>query len=131
MASPQFAAPQHQSFHEMSLSEQNKDIQRRRHGRVLCRDVECSLGTLLDLSASGMRVRTSGKPPAIGSLFATTLEGLDGPMLVGGVIMWTKRAGFLKFEVGIEFREVTPAMKQTLTRLARSSSQNETIHVRP
>lgn len=100
---------------------------RRRHGRVRCLDIECSFGDILDLSASGMRVRTNQRPPTIGVSFATTLIGLDGPVECIGVVVWTKRAGFFKFEVGIEFRELSAQMRTALARLARASAHNEVM----
>jgi len=100
---------------------------RRRHGRVRCLDIECTFGDIMDLSASGMRLRTNQRPPTVGGSFATTIIGLDGPVEFTGVVVWTKRAGFFKFEVGIEFRELSAQMRTALARLARASAHNETM----
>lgn len=100
---------------------------RRRHGRVRCLDIDCNLGEILDVSASGMRVRTNQRPPTIGTSLTTTLTGLDGPVEFSGVVVWTKRSGFFKFEVGIEFRELSAQMRTALARLARASAHNESM----
>jgi hypothetical protein len=53
--------------------------EQRRHGRVVCQDVECSIGEVQDLSASGMRVKTRYKLPDEGNVFVITLITPDGP----------------------------------------------------
>ncbi len=100
---------------------------RRRHGRVRCLDIDCNLGEILDVSASGMRVRTNQRPPTIGTSLTTTVKGLDGPVEFNGVVVWTKRSGFFKFEVGVEFREPSAQMRTALARLARASAHNESM----
>ena len=93
-----------------------------------CLDIQCTLGTVLDLSASGLRVRVSGGlRVAKGDRFTMTIQTLDGPMLAPVEVTWTRRAGWRKHEIGIVFREVGPALSRALAGLARASANNEVI----
>lgn len=112
---------------QMSYREQHREDQQRRHGRVVCQDIDCTLGEILDISASGMRVRCGSKPPPLGFEFTTKVDGLDGEITFSGVVVWTRRCGFLRFEAGIEFRNLTEAMRKTLATLARAGAQNESF----
>lgn len=100
---------------------------RRRHGRVLCQDVECSLGEVLDLSASGMRIRLRGKPPAIGETFELTLDALDIHLVIPSKVCWVRKAGLLKQDAGIEFAAIDAKTRSSLALLARCAASNETI----
>ncbi len=101
---------------------------KRRHGRVVCRDVGCTLGEVLDLSASGLRVRGKGRPAVcVGDRFSLSIQTLDGPMLAPVQVAWVKRSGFRKHEIGITFGETGPALVRALAALARASANNEVI----
>ena len=115
---------------DLHESEQNRNTQRRRHGRVLLQEVACTLGTVLDLSASGMRVLCASKPPAIGATVTTTLQTLDGPVNLEAIVVWTRRTSIFKVQAGLEFRNLTPEIRRALTALARTAAQNETVRVR-
>lgn len=105
----------------------SKSSQRRRHGRVVCQDVTCSLGQILDLSASGMRVRCKGKPPKVGVTIATTIESFDGLLFVGCSVSWVRHVGFMKNEIGVTFVALTPLMQAALARIARGAPHNDTV----
>lgn len=98
----------------------------RRHGRVLCQDVSCSLGKVLDLSASGMRVMTGEKLP-LDECLTFSIGSADEMFPVCGRVVWTKRSGFFKRETGIRFERLPEATIAALRRLARAASYNETI----
>lgn len=115
---------------DLHHSEQNRESQRRRHGRVLLQEVACTLGTVIDLSASGMRVLCASKPPAIGSTITTTLQTLDGTVNLEAVVIWTRRTSIFKVQAGLEFRNLTAEVCRALTGLARTAAQNETIKTR-
>jgi len=112
-------------------TEQQRAAQHRRHGRVLLQHVECSMGTVIDLSASGARVQCSLKPPAIGSTVDLELQTLDGLMKLEAVVVWTRRTSIFKVLAGIEFRNLTPPMQRALTALARTAAQNEVVRMSP
>ncbi len=116
----------HKTLSELSCEEPVADNQRR-NGRVRCIDIACTLGAVLDISASGARVGISGRPPSVGSTIPVTITGLDGAVDFCGQVMWTRRRGLFKFEVGIQWKDLTPIMRQALVRLARAASQNESV----
>lgn len=84
------------------------------------------MGKVIDLSASGMRLQTGEKLPQ-NELISFTLQGLDGPLPLCGRVVWSKRSGFFKREVGIRFERLQDSTIAALRRLARASSYNETI----
>jgi len=102
----------------------------RRYGRVLCQDVKCTLGTVLDLSAGGMRVRSRRKPPEPGTTLLVGLRALDGEIVLSCRVMWARARGLLSHEVGVEFVDTTPEVRRALTNLARAAAHNETIAIR-
>lgn len=110
-----------------SLSEaQTENL--RRHGRVKCQDVGCTLGEVIDLSASGLRVRAKGRVVVSkGDVFSMTIQTLEGPMLAPVCVAWVRRTGFRTHEIGITFREAGPALSRALSALARASANNEVI----
>lgn len=93
-----------------------------------CQWTHCDLGDVLDISASGMRVTCKRKIAAEkGAHLAAIVEGLDGTFDVSGKIVWKKKIGWFKWEMGIEFDELQPAAKKGLALLARSSLTNENL----
>ena len=116
------------SDHSLWADPGKKPENNRRHGRVKCQHVACTLGTVIDLSASGLRVRGPGIPRVkAGDCFTMTIQTLDGPMLAPVEVAWARRIGWRKHEIGITFREVGPALCRALTALARASANNEVI----
>jgi hypothetical protein len=99
----------------------------RRHGRVLCQEIRCSVGDVLDLSASGMRVRTRFRLPEGGESFVVTVDSPDGPIAILCRVRWHKRVGIFMREAGIEFFEVGPKSRAILNELARRAAYNETF----
>lgn len=100
----------------------------RRHGRVKCHDVGCTLGEVIDLSASGVRVRAKGRVSVrSGDAFVMTIQTLDGPMLAPVRVAWVRRTGFRTHEIGITFSQTGPALTSALSNLARASANNEVI----
>lgn len=93
---------------------------RRRHGRIRSKDVRTRLGEVLDLSASGMRVSARGaRPPHYGTIMHLELKHPEGAVQVKSRVVWIKRIGFYRFEVGLEFEDVTPTTAAGLVIIAR------------
>lgn len=99
---------------------------RRRHGRVRCADIRCSLGEVLDLSGSGIRVRSRARP-AQGTPIDLTIHALDGPVTVRCVPRQEARHGPSAWDIGLEFTELTPHVRRALVELARASAYNEVL----
>ena len=87
---------------------------RRRSGRLRQEEVWCNLGQVKDLSSSGMRVigKHVPKKPVITRIMGPAVE-----VTVSGEVKWSKRLGFRKHEMGVEFIEVTPELAEALTSL--------------
>lgn len=100
---------------------------RRRFGRVITQDIGCSLGEVEDLSGGGMRVMTRQAPPREGDVFTCAMRTPDGELFVSCLCRWVRRAGLFKWEVGVEFCELSPASRGLLAALARTVAHNETI----
>ncbi len=99
---------------------------KRRHGRIRCQDVECNLGTILDVSASGMRVR-SRKSLAVDKSCAIRLSTSDVCVEIQAVVRWCARAGIFAHEAGLEFVTVHDDARRILSELARTAASNDTI----
>ena len=97
----------------------------RRHGRLHVQKTPCSIGRVIDLSCSGMRIATKFKMKASEEMIGLKLEGLDGPMLLPCKVVWVRRSGFRQWTVGVEFTAMTQDQRKALSELARSVSRNE------
>lgn len=112
----------------MSESARSSD-NRRRHGRVRMQDITCSLGDVLDLSASGLRVRAKVAIPAVGTRFSVKIGGLDNTFYVSCVVKWSRRVGLMSREAGLEFDELTAEQRRSLNLLARTAASNEYVRI--
>lgn len=112
----------------VSLTGPKKDKEGRRHGRVMCQDITCSIGDVLDLSASGMKVRTRYKLPGEGNVFVITLVTADGPLAILSRVRWIKRSGLFMREAGLEFFDLGPKSRQVLQALAGRAAYNESSY---
>jgi hypothetical protein len=100
----------------------------RRHGRVRCQHIECSLGRVLNLSASGLNAACRGRPVyELGEPIVVTIHGLEGPFEVPARVVWIRKIGFRRHEVGVTFLAVSDHARQSLTALGRAAASNETI----
>jgi hypothetical protein len=96
---------------------------KRRHGRVRCADVECSLGTVLDISASGLRVGTGLNAPAAMSEVALHVVTGDGAFDVLCRVCWITRDGLLNHVMGLEFIDLPPQGRAVLLAAVRGSAR--------
>jgi hypothetical protein len=101
--------------------------QRRRHGRVLADDVQSTVGHVLDLSASGMRVRCGRRAPEVGRTLEVGIQGAEGPFLVRARVVWVSRRGVMTSEAGLEFDGPDDHAKAELAALARQSVSAPTL----
>ncbi len=76
--------------------------------------LSCSLGRVRDLSAGGMRLvsrrRLRGK-------LELDLWDINRGVRVRAEVVWTKRLGFRRHEVGLKFRDLSPDLVRDLTAL--------------
>ena len=76
-------------------------------------------GEVVDLSSTGMRIMCKGKPTLkIGMPQTFKIESPEGTLKVSGRVVWGRRAGFRKHEMGIEFVNVAAKTQAALAALA-------------
>jgi hypothetical protein len=89
---------------------------RRGAGRLMVsRDVRCNLGDVIDLSITGMRVLASKATCGVVGL-SVIAPGFS--VRLKGDVVWSKRLGFRKHMLGVQFLDVDPYASALLTRIA-------------
>ena len=107
------------AFHIAKLASPGKSTNQRRHGRVVCDLLTCGLGRVIDFSASGMRVLYRGiSALEVGQVVELRLQGVQVSQLLMARIVRAEKAGFWRWQIGLEFIEVTPQITAALTVLA-------------
>ena len=101
---------------------------RRRHGRVRCDETKCTLGEVLDLSASGVRVLIRGRVRLKkDSVTPMLLEIGDAVAPVKAKVVWISREGWFRHTAGLQFVDLTPEQKAKVAQIAQAASNNEYI----
>jgi hypothetical protein len=101
----------------------------RRGGRVRVEMVSSSLGDVLDVSSTGMRVRCKGGASCQkGDELVVRLEALTRPVDIKARVAWVRRTGFRRRELGLEFCEVPAEVRRELAQLARTAPLNTTLN---
>lgn len=95
--------------------QEQADGPRRRFGRLPLETLECNLGTVLDLSAGGMRVLCR-KVPKVQTI--VEIDGYPMPQPLIANVTWTRRTGLFKHEVGLQFQNVSPEIARVLSQIA-------------
>ncbi len=102
-----------------------------RRGRVTIEMARCTLGEIINVSPTGVRVGFKGARSAIpkeNALFSMEMQTPDGLVTVPARIVWVKRTGFRKFDIGIEFGETDPATVAKLRQLATMAGRSLVIN---
>jgi hypothetical protein len=89
--------------------------ERRRFGRLKGGNLQCNRGRVLDLSAGGMRLRSGRR---YSTRLTVDLWTATRRVTILAELVWTKRLGFRRYEIGLEFRDVTEEIAETLTAFA-------------
>lgn len=98
---------------------------KRRHGRVLCEGIRSSIGEVLDISASGMRVKVNRIVKwREGQVFQVSLLVGTDIVPVTARITRLRRRWFRAPEAGLEFMELTPAVRSALAAMACVGASN-------
>ena len=93
---------------------------RRRRGRIRTPGVVCSLGEVLDISATGVRFLAGGRPAcSVGERATMTILGPAGPFVVMIRPVWIRKTGFFRSEVGACFEDLDPAARAQIIELVR------------
>lgn len=97
----------------------SSDDPRRRAPRRSVETASCEAGDLLDLSPFGMRLSMPAKSaPQTGAVMVFRIRAPEGAIAVSGRVVWGKRCGLLKRQIGVEFVQMSPALKTALHALA-------------
>jgi hypothetical protein len=93
--------------------------ERRRDVRLKQGSLHSNLGPVIDLSRSGMRVRSTRR---LRGIRAVVLFNRNGPHLnVRARVVWTKRIGFRKHVAGLEFIDPPNNMLRELAKLGTTT----------
>jgi hypothetical protein len=104
------------------LTDAPKKEDKRIRGRLRVELLKCKLGDVQDMSSTGMRVRRSGRLMVkVGEIYEITLASLVGKQTVKAKVMWIKKAGFFKHDIGLKFEGLTPEAEKGITAIARIS----------
>ncbi|MHC5112791.1 MAG: PilZ domain-containing protein [Planctomycetota bacterium] len=87
----------------------------RRHGRVAPGTARCNLGKILDLSASGMRLRTR---KSLTGEHIVQIKGNENMIRVLGRVVWSKKLGFRAYEIGLRFVDLPEEAAVLIRRIA-------------
>ncbi len=98
----------------------------RKHGRVKSPTITCELGDVIDISASGMKVRASAKPTfKAGDVTKVTIQGINRPFAVAARFAWSRRNSLFKWTLGFQFDTLSDEARQELLEIARISAIGE------
>lgn len=90
----------------------------RRADRVVPDGLSCQLGDILDLSETGLRIRSVGRPRVeVGSQLTLTIASALQKLSVKGQIVWVRKS-LLGGMVGVRFVDTPPALAAALVELA-------------
>lgn len=104
------------------IADAPKKQDNRIRGRLRVELLKCKLGDVQDLSSTGMRVRRRGRLMVKkGEVHEVTLTSLVGKQTVQARVMWIKRCGFFKHDIGLKFEGLTPEIEKGITAIARIS----------
>lgn len=106
----------------------------RRDDRFTTSDMSCPLGEIVDLSASGMRIRSVGKPQvARGQAKQFVLRTSRQTLTVSGVVTWIRRRSLFskRYDMGIRFTDSRGGTREALVAFAKygfvgNGQQNQT-----
>jgi hypothetical protein len=99
---------------------------RRRHGRLSCSMAECTLGEVMDVSAGGMRVKTSIRLEQ-GQHVTITVGTPRGPMPVQCTVMWVKRNKLFWYSMGLRFENLCQQGQRIMREFARAAADQEVV----
>lgn len=108
---------------EAQASKRSAD-ERRRHGRFRVRGVNTSVGKVLDISASGMRLQTrSCLAGRVGRTIRIVIEAdCVPPFEVEARIVWGRKLGMFRHECGVCFERLDYAANQALATIVSASA---------
>lgn len=111
-----------------ALTDKHGD-ENRRAGRLRCQSIKCSLGQVVDLSGTGLRVQCKGRPGVpVNEPFGLTIHAPTGVVTAPVTAVWVRRVGFRTYEIGLRFGELGDDAKRQLAVIARDAATNVTFY---
>ena len=104
------------------MKHSNRVQRPRRDERYETSDMSCPLGDVVNLSASGMQIRTPGKPAVSrGELKQFVLRTTRQTLTVSGSVVWMHRRSPLsrQYAMGVRFVDSRPAIGEALVAFAK------------
>lgn len=99
-------------------TEAERIVNPRRAARIGAEGLVCQLGEIQDLSETGMRIRSAGRPKIeAGSRLTLSVSSSLQRLSVRGQVVWVKK-GLLSGTIGIRFVDTPPALARALVELA-------------
>ena len=95
-----------------------KSFRSRKFGRIVQNRLTCNLGTVIDISGGGMSVQCGRAPQGEVDIEFT---GHVLPHPLRGNIVWCRRAGLFKHDVGLQFIDASPEMVRCLCAMASAN----------
>ena len=99
-------------FSGFTKSSRVPDPDNRRAERHVTNSLSCHLGTVVDVSTTGMRIKCQTKPPIkLGQIIEAKLDSGSQRVPVKAQVVWIKRRGFSKtYTVGFRFLNVSKSV---------------------
>lgn len=104
-------------------------VNRRRHGRVKCPGVKSSLGDVLDVSASGCKIKSRGRLAArVGEVVRVRIRPLTSePFEAYARVVWFRKVGLFQVHTGLCFEHITPEVRRGLASIASAAVMHDGV----
>ncbi len=89
--------------------------ERRKSGRLKGETVACNLGSVINLSAGGLRLLSRRR---LNGILSVELWDTHRGLRLRGKVIWCRRIGFRKHEVGVGLLNITPDIAGKLAAIA-------------
>ena len=96
--------------------------ERRESGRLYQETVACNLGSVINLSAGGLRLLSRRR---LNGILSVELWDTHQGLRLRGKVAWCRRIGFRKHEVGVEFLNITPDIAGDLAAIATDNRKQQ------
>ncbi|WP_432798181.1 PilZ domain-containing protein [Poriferisphaera sp. WC338] len=104
-----------------------KEDDRRRHGRLRCESTKCSMGKVIDLSASGMCIERKGKCVKEGESFELTIQYDKIQVMFPVIVKRVQKIGFRRYQYGLAFDQIDENQQAVLNQFAQLAADRMVI----
>lgn len=113
------------SKHRITVNLDSVEPNARGRGRIMVHNLETSVGHVIDISASGMKVRCDAENwLSPGKQLDIELISEAGEMTLKAEVIRTKVIGLSQYEVGFKFLDVPDSATSKLWQIVSNSSQS-------